>query len=154
MIGLDKLTPEGQRFLKELEEVAKLEVAVGYQAGEAADEKGVDMCDIAMWNELGTQGEHPIPSRPFLRQTIDNNEGQIRNFCQDQAAQISQGGSAEDCLKRIGVYMKGLVQQTILDGDFVPNAPSTIRRKGSDSPLIDTGQLRQSVNYHVRPKRK
>ena len=154
MICLDKLTPEGQRFLKELEEMAKLEVAVGYQAGEATDEKGVDLCDIAMWNELGTQGEHPIPSRPFLRQTIDNNEGQIKNFCQAQAAQIPKGGSAEECLKQIGVYMKGLVQQTIRDGDFVPNAPSTIRRKGSNRPLIDTGQLRQSVNYHIRPKRK
>ena len=48
--------------------------------------------------------------------------------------------------------MKGIVQKTIKEGSFVPNAPSTIRKKGSDKPLIDTGRLRQSVNYHIKPK--
>ena len=31
------------------------------------------------------------------------------------------------------------------DGDWAPNAPSTIARKGSDAPMIDTGQLRSSI---------
>ena len=32
-----------------------------------------------------------------------------------------------------------------MEGDFEPNAPSTIRKKKSDKPLIDTGRMRQSV---------
>ena len=35
-------------------------------------------------------------------------------------------------------------------GGFAPNAESTIKKKGSDQPLIDTGYMRQSVNYVVK----
>lgn len=150
--GHDRLTPEGRRFLAELEKMKRLEVRVGYQAGEATDDEGVDMCDIALWNELGTSGAHPIPARPFLRQSVDGNEDKIRAHCAQQARAIARGGTAEEALKKIGIHMKGIVQKTIKEGSFVPNAPSTIRKKGSDKPLIDTGRLRQSVNYHINPK--
>lgn len=33
-----------------------------------------------------------------------------------------------------------------------PNAPSTVRRKGFNSPLIETGSLRSSISYQVRKK--
>ena len=150
--GHDRLTPEGRRFLAELEKMKRLEVRVGYQAGEATDDEGVDMCDIALWNELGTSGAHPIPARPFLRQSVDGNEDKIRAHCAQQARAIARGGTAEEALKKIGIHMKGIVQKTIKEGSFGPNAPSTIRKKGSDKPLIDTGRLRQSVNYHNKPK--
>lgn len=145
----DRLTPEGRRFYEQLRQLARMEVRVGYQAGEAADDDGVDMCDIAAWNELGT--EHS-PARPFLRQTVENNESKINAFCAREARKMFEGGTAEQCLDKIGVFMKGLVQKTIRDGEFEPNAASTIRKKGSDKPLIDTGRMRQSVNYHIKPK--
>lgn len=145
----DRLTPEGRRFYEQLREMARMEVRVGYQAGEAADDDGVDMCDIAMWNELGTSRS---PARPFLRQTVENNESKINAFCSREAKKIFEGGTAEQCLEKIGTFMKGLVQKTIRDGEFEQNAPSTIRKKGSDHPLIDTGRLRQSVNYHIKER--
>ena len=145
----DRLTPEGRRFYAQLQELARMEVRVGYQVGEATDDDGVDMCDIAAWNELGT--EHS-PARPFLRQTVENNENKINTFCSKEAKKMLEGGTAEQCLDKIGVFMKGLVQKTIRDGDFEPNAASTIRKKGSDKPLIDTGRMRQSVNYHVKER--
>lgn len=150
--GHDRLTPEGRRFLAELDKMKHLEVRVGYQAGEATDDNGVDMCDIAMWNELGTSGVHPIPARPFMRQSVDENEDKIRAYCAQQAKAIARGGTAEEALKKIGIHMKGIVQKTIKEGSFTPNAPSTIRKKKSDKPLIDTGRLRQSVNYYIKPK--
>ena len=55
-------------------------------------------------------------------------------------------------MKSIGVFQKGLVQAEIVDGDFEPNAPSTIKKKGSDKPLIDTGKMRQSVNFVIVKK--
>ena len=73
----DRYTPEGRRFMKELKELAKLEVRVGYQHGKkkhkpsSAGGKEVDMCDIAAWNELGTE---TIPSRPFLRDSVDKHK--------------------------------------------------------------------------------
>lgn len=149
MAGHDRLTPEGKRFFAEIEKLKKQQVFIGYQAGQVTDDKGVDMAQIAMFNELGTSD---TPSRPFLRKSVDENKDKINAFCKGQVKKISQGGTAEACLKAIGVFGKSLVQEKIESGSYAPNAPSTIRKKGSDKPLIDTGRMRQSVNYVIQKK--
>lgn len=143
-----RLTPQGRQFQKELEELAKLEVAVGYQQGQASED-GVDMVDIALFNELGTVHS---PSRPFLRDSLNNNKDKISQFMQSAAKGIANGKSAEDVLKKIGTFQKGLIQKEITSGNFVPNSPATIKKKGSSTPLIDTGKMRQSVNFVVRER--
>lgn len=40
-------------------------------------------------------------------------------------------------MRKTSVFVRGLVQETIKEGEFSPNAPSTIKKKGSDKPLID-----------------
>lgn len=144
----DTVTAEGKKFKKMLEDLRRLEVRIGIQQGEASDE-GVDLVDIAMFNELGTVH---IPSRPFLRNSVDANADQINTFLQSMKQEILKGGSAEDVLKKIGVFQKGLVQEEIVKGDFTPNSEATIRKKGSDTPLVDTGRMRQSINYVIQEK--
>lgn len=143
------LTGEGRRFEQMLRELADKEVRIGFQHGEAAEEDGTDICDIAMWNELGT--EH-IPARPFLRKSVDENTAEINGFLQSKKEDFLRGVSAEQILKEIGIFQKDLIQEKITEGSYVPNAASTIVRKGSDHPLIDTGRMRQSVNYVIRQK--
>lgn len=145
----DTLTPEGQQFYRMLAELADKEVRIGFQHGEASEDDGTDICDIAAWNELGT--EH-IPSRPFLRKSVDENEGKINQFLQAEARSLASGKTAEMLLNEIGDFQKSLVQEKITEGSFTPNAESTIRRKGSSKPLIDTGRMRQSVNYVIKRK--
>lgn len=149
MAGFDRLTPEGKRFFAQLEELKKLEVRAGFQAGEETDENGTDICDIAAWNELGTEN---MPARPFLRKSVDENVSKISAFCQAQAKSVAKGGDARACLTAIGTYAKGIVQEKISSGSYEPNAPSTIEKKKSDKPLIDTGRMRQSVNFVIKPK--
>lgn len=145
----DRLTDDGKRIFRELDKLASLMVAVGFQQGDATEESGVDICDVAAFNELGT--EH-IPSRPFMRQSIDGNADKITEFMQSKVDEIIGGKTADQVLKEIGIFQKGLVQETIKEGDFAPNAPATIRKKGSATPLIDTGLMRQSVNYQIKKK--
>lgn len=147
--GHDRLTPEGRRFYAEMEKLRSKRVFVGFQAGKVTDDRGVDMAQIAMFNELGTSD---IPARPFLRKTMEDNEDDIRAFCGERMQEIAAGGTAEDALKKLGVYGKSLVQAKIKDGVWKPNAPSTIKKKKSDKPLIDTGKMRQSVNYVIKEK--
>ena len=149
MKPIDRLTPQGKQFERMLKELTSKEVHVGFQRGDAKDENGVDMCDIAMWNELGTVRS---PARPFMRQSVDNHTDEINRKFQSLQAAILTGRSAEQILKELGIFQKDLMQNEIITGDFVPNAPSTIRRKGSSKPLIDTGRMRQSVNYVIKPK--
>lgn len=144
----DTVTADGKKFEKLLKELGQLEVRIGIQQRET-NEDGVDLVDIAMFNELGTVH---IPSRPFLRDSVDANGDQINNFLQSMKKELLKGGSAEDVLKKIGVFQKGLVQEQIVKGDFAPNSEETVRRKGSDIPLVDTGRMRQSVNYVIQQK--
>ena len=145
----DTVTPEGKRFQKLLKELASKQVRTGFQAGKK-EKNGADICDVAAFNEFGTVD---IPSRPFIRNSVDNHEEEITSFVQREIAKCIRGGqSAESALKRIGVFQKSLIQREITEGSFVPNAPSTIRKKKSSKPLIDTGRMRQSVNYEIKPK--
>lgn len=145
----DRVTPDGVKFQKMLRELADKEVRVGFQHGKAMEEDGADICDIAAWNELGTVH---IPARPFLRQSVDDNVSKINNFLQSKKKDLVRGISAEQVLKEIGIFQKDLIQEKITDGDFAPNAASTVKKKGSSKPLIDTGRMRQSVNYEIKAK--
>lgn len=145
------LTPEGKKFFRELKKLKKMEVVVGFQAGEATEENGADLVDIAAYNELGTSG---TPARPFMKQSFENHEDVLKKACERVNNTVKSGGSAEQALNALGVELKGLVQSEIVDGEFAPNAEATIKRKKSDKPLIDTGTMRQSVNYAVRQRTK
>ena len=145
----DTITADGRKFQQMLKELAELEVRVGFQAGKATEEDGTDICDIAAFNELGT--EH-IPARPFIRDSVDDNESEIKTFLMGMKREIVSGGTAESVLKKIGVFQKDLIQEKITNGSFAPNAASTIAKKGSSHPLIDTGRMRQSVDYVIQKK--
>jgi len=146
----ERETPLGKQLKKQLEEMAKLSVNVGFQAGDAAEDSGIDVVDIAAWNEFGNER---IPARPFMRDSFDNNKDTITKLLQSEGQKITDGTTtAEQVLTKVGMAMKGLIQNEIREGTFKPLKKATIERKGSSKPLIDTGTMRQSVNYVVKPK--
>lgn len=157
MAGSDKITPAGEKLLKNLNKMKKLQVRVGVQGGKKykkksrdGKEEGADLVDIAIWNELGTGR---IPARPFLGQTVDQHGAEIQKAAAQLVQKICKGQlDAQSALKQLGVLTVGYVQNQITDGDFEPNAPMTVQRKGSDHPLIDTGQLRQGISYVICKK--
>lgn len=159
---IDRLTPEGKRFMKTLKELKQLRVKIGYQRGKISRD-GVDLADIAAFNDLGTAR---APSRPFLRRSVDGNLPKIRKFGATAKRYLLRGASAKKILLRLGNFQKALIQTTIDAGPWVPNAPSTIRRKMNKGkwnakyqrkrkaqgkaallpkPLIDEGTMRKSV---------
>ena len=68
------------------------------------------------------------------------------------ANELAKGSTSEKVLDELGVFAKGMLQKEIKNGEFVANAPSTVAKKGSSRPLIDTGLLRQSVNFVIKKK--
>lgn len=139
--------------MKQLRELAELEVRIGYQRGNGAvsgnDGRRADLVDIALWNELGTVN---IPSRPFMRDSVDKHRTGIEHVMMEQEKALQEGAAAKEILETVGLFMKDLIQTEIEQGNFAANAPATIRRKGSDKPLIDTGTLKNSVNYWITKK--
>lgn len=148
-IFFSDMTPEGKKFVQELNKLMELEVRVGFQSGDASYEDGADICEIAAHNEFGGSG---TPARPFMKQSFENHEAELRAACDQVNKAIASGNTAESALKRLGVTAKGLVQNEIVSGGFAANAPSTIAKKGSATPLIDTGTMRSSVNYVIKKR--
>ncbi len=144
-----KMTKEGEKLKQVIKECKEKAVYVGFNSSSGSEENGASIVDVAVWNEFGT--EH-MPSRPFMRDTLRNNKDEIKSMLASGMKSMIASGDAEKTFNMVGSKVKGMVQQEIRDGEFEPNAPSTIKQKGSSHPLIDTGRMRQSVVYVVRQK--
>ena len=115
--------------------------------GEAHGDDAISVIEVAVFNEFGTA---TIPERSFIRAWFDENEAKL----QADFAVLMQGVAAgkhtrQQALELLGQRCVGQIQQRIADGIEPANAPSTIRRKGSSTPLVDKGILRSSVSYRV-----
>lgn len=122
-------------------------VEVGFfEEGPAGE--GLTIVEIATVNEFGTEDGH-VPERPFMRGTIDAHGARYTKELAGAVAHALDGADLESELETIGLGAVGDVQTTITELRDPPNAPSTIARKGSDNPLIDTGRMRASVRHRV-----
>lgn len=122
-------------------------VKVGYQVGSGRVD-GVDILDIAIWNHFGTQN---IPARPFMHDAAINYADMIGAAMAHVATKVQLGAATADvALATIGQMHQDQIAETIRSGNFTPNAPSTIARKGSSVPLVDEGRhLIPGLRYEV-----
>lgn len=122
----------------------------GFQAGDVyvgiRSTKGADLVMRAVVNEFGTK---TIPERSFLRSTMDLRRDFYADLLTDAVDRSLDGHPTARALEQIGQIAVGDVRDTISRGVPPPNAPSTIRRKGSSKPLIDTGRMWQSLDAVV-----
>lgn len=109
---------------------------------------GGDIASIAFWNHEGTS--RGIPPRPFITQAIETKQAMIGSALKSSIAAIMDPGDVQGAVDRIGLSLQTAIKQTIKGGSFAPNHPDTIKRKGSSSPLIDTGRLIGSVSYEIK----
>lgn len=136
------------RFEIDLKGLRGRQVRVGVTGDESVD--GVSVVDYAMYNEFGTS--RGIPARPFMSTTYDRHHKKTEKFIEFMYGQLLDGKMSPDhLLKTAGADYQSKVQQTIRAAKTwaVPNAESTVAKKGSTSPLIDTGRMVQSVRYEV-----
>jgi tRNA U54 and U55 pseudouridine synthase Pus10 len=96
---------------------------------------------VASYNEFGT---NKTPSRPFIRGTYEKRRQDII----DQTAKFLYRDT-ENVLSHVGLYVVSLIQEEIRKGIAPENSKYTVERKGSSKPLIDTGQLINSITYKV-----
>lgn len=145
-----KVTDYGKAYQKTLQELSRLEVVAGYQEDAPYPSGGQSLLDVVIWNEYGTE---KIPSRPFIRNSVESYIKEIDGFFQrDIKRRVIAAAPARQLLARIGEYQVTLIRRSIKEGSYVPNSPATVARKKSDKPLIDTGHMRQSIHYQVREK--
>ena len=145
-----KMTPSGKMFMAELNWLANRDIHVGFQRGKGVYEDGTDVADVAMYNEYGTSR---IPSRPFLRQSFERHKTEYVLECERIYTSMIQGKKVEGEIRKFGNKVKRDIVDEIERGEFVPNAPSTVAKKGFNKPLYETGLMEKSISYYTE-KRK
>ncbi|WP_230951215.1 hypothetical protein [Xylella fastidiosa] len=101
-------------------------------------------------HELGAP-ERGIPERSVVRRSIrEHQEKYVALHAQHLHAVLHDKMTVETALNLLGTVAAGDVKATIRHADLAPLTPQTIQRKGSSAPLIDTGQMIQSITHEVR----
>jgi hypothetical protein len=106
---------------------------------------GTKVVDVASRNIYGTES---IPARDFRKLAIEGIKANILpTFKRIILNSLKKRSIHVSTVQDIGMAMQAEVKQAIIDMDTPPNAPSTIRAKGFDDPLIHTRRMLNSVEY-------
>lgn len=124
-------------------------VGIHAQAGsEAHGDGGVTLLQVAEWMEFGTS---KVPERSYIRAYFDENGERIQKMLEVMAVSVAAGKrTRQQAIELVGQKIVGEIQARISRGIPPPNAESTIRQKGSSTPLVNTGQLRAGISYEVK----
>lgn len=112
--------------------------------------------EVAIINEFGTgPGVQPeIPARPFIRETVKRaSRGKVKDLGNELLKMVAKGEmSTRLALGRLGKAGVDEMQATIVASKSwaKPNAPFTIAKKKSSTPLIDIGAMRQAITHKTR----
>ncbi len=143
---------------------ASFSVTVGIHAAEGdaidggsfADDGAVEFPDaqltvaeVASINEFGLG----VPERSFIRGWFDESQRELADLARSQT-QLAIAGKITglQAAERIALKAEASVKRRIRNrgnGAYPANAASTIAKKGSSVPLIDTGQWRSAIRGKV-----
>lgn len=157
----------GEKLMATLKKLAEAKgvVKAGIPEG-ATNQNGVSIPMYAAMNEFGgriavtpkmrgflgaTKGIHlrkgkqyiDIPSRPFLRQTV---EKQRKQWVEDLGKLLTAGRSVADALEIMGGRMAENIRAEVKAGNFVPNRWP---KPSGNPPLYDSGDMVASIDYEV-----
>lgn len=115
--------------------------------GSSATFKAIETAELAKQLSFGTA---TTPARPFIEDALRQNNEKLSAEIEKQVASVKNGNVAN--WDKVGTMAVGAIQEFVR-GDYykstAPNAPATIKQKGSDTPLIDGADLVNSCEYVI-----
>lgn len=146
--------------IQAISKLAKKDVLVGIPDSAPGRNDGpISNAAIGYIQETGSPANN-IPARPFLIPGVKDAQKDIaaRFGAGAKQALSGNGTAAEASLHAAGLIGQNAARRKINNGPFEPLKESTLaarRRRGRTGtrPLIDTGQLRNSLTYVIRDKK-
>ncbi len=168
--GVTVVKDDLAKVMKSLTALAKQDVLIGIpqesgSAGlwdqmekELSSKPAINNATLGYIHEFGSPARN-IPERPFLIPGVRESEEQVTPFLKS-AVKSALNNKPGDVLKKLhaaGMTAQNAVKAKINSGIGPALKGSTLKarqRRGrtGDVPLIDTGQLRNSITYVVRDK--
>lgn len=92
-----------------------------------------------------------IPPRPMLKRAGEMHgeewQAKARALIQDV---IADKLTVKQALRVLGAVIAEDIKDAVAHGEYTPNSPLTVKKKGKNTPLIDSGKLRDSVDFKAR----
>jgi hypothetical protein len=147
-----------------LKEAGNLHVKIGVlgdkpvTAAAEAGAESINAIELAAIHEFGSPAAG-VPERSFLRRAFGFGKGAPgqATVMQKLAQGIVTGKATPlQAYNLLGVWGVKQVKDTIAAGPHIPPplADSTVAKKGSDRPLVDTGRLVNSISHQVEAGRE
>ena len=152
-----------ETHIKEFKE-SVIKVGLPEKVGGAIHEgSDLTVAQIGAVHEYGSP-ENNIPKRSFIREPLINEEKKITNFIKSRFSAVgSNSMSAKKALEQIGNMGASISKGSFTKNNWEANSDITInggwmikngksffvKGKKKSTPLIDSGQLRNSITYVV-----
>lgn len=151
----------GSEELEKLaDQIKKSKLEVGFfETAKYPD--GTPVAYVAAIQEFGNPASNN-PSRPFFRNAISQHDGWKQLATKAMNAVVEGRMELNQALNQMGLKMAADVKDSITDGSYEALKQSTLDARQSrkrtqgvaSKPLIDTGQMLQSVTYAVKGEMK
>ena len=140
-------------FLERFREIGKPKVYIGVPTSKnGMHEGGINMATLLALHVLGAPSRG-IPQRDPLRPPLIANAQRYSDLLAlGLKNALANGTDPKLVYEKIGIVAANDVKDYFITGNFKALSEKTIKAKGSSKPLIDTGELRNSISYEVRNK--
>lgn len=146
-----KLIRSGKGLKSVIKNLESGYVTVGIHRKEGKhDDADLSVANIAAIHEYGLNNMH---ERSFMRSTLFAQRKTIQSIIRKDAKKMLGNGKFNKNIQKLGLMLEGKIKNKIVSIRSPGNSDATkARKKGVDNPLIDTGQMLQSVHsiYHKR----
>jgi hypothetical protein len=157
--GDSEVRGDFSRLDKLVEELGKkhyVDIGILGESNETV-EGGKTLAGIGAVHEFGTDkagrgNSVTIPERSFIRMPLQTGQEAFARKIDPKVQGFVEQGDIKGIFKLIGAAGEGRIQEAFDTrgfGQWPPNAPSTIKAKGSDSPLINDGDLKKAIMFKV-----
>jgi phage gpG-like protein len=137
------------------EAYVKVGVLTARGGNDTHPDAGISLIELATIHEFGAPAAN-IPERSYLRSTVQNKQEAIVEMSNRIGKKLvmDEDFKIEDGLNALGTWAVGQVKNTIVHEETEGPEPqelkpATIARKGSSTPLVDTGRLLNSITHEV-----
>lgn len=91
------------------------------------------------------------PPRPVLEPAIEYHQDEVAAQLRRVLDAVLDGQDPEPELHKAGMMGQNFARDWFTNpaNGWAPNSPRTIEKKGSDKPLINTGELRKEITYVI-----
>ena len=151
-------TKDLEKVLKHFQTLNNLKIDVGYfsDSGQHSTAE-MSYSELMAFHEGGgvNQYGHSVPARPLMSEAVfeleESGKKVMMSEYKNLFGQVGRINFNADALgDKMVVLSRELFGDTYL---FEDNAPSTIAKKGKNSPLEDTGELRDNLGYKTTENR-